>query len=277
MKNGCNNRTTKEKMNNPNDVKEFLSKVDVHKDWISAYRNKENEILFNNAFNRIIKLCSISDKDKILDAGCGSANHTMRLAKKKFTITAIDFSASVLEIAKKNLSDLNLLDTVTLQQEDLTALSFADNTFDIAYCWGVLMHIPDVEAAIKELCRVVKSGGYIIVSETNKNSIEALTRRAVKKISGSKTINTERGIENWYDKGDTKFFVRQSDIGWLTKAFAQNNAIRKHRISGQFSEAYTSFSNSFIRKAIHAINNFWFKAIRVPQLSLGNILIFKKV
>jgi 2-polyprenyl-3-methyl-5-hydroxy-6-metoxy-1,4-benzoquinol methylase len=268
-------------MNNTNNVKEFLSKPDIHQKWISSYRNKENEAFFNSAFNKIIKLCSISKQDKILDAGCGSGNHATRMAKKGYNITAIDFSESVLKIAQQNLIELNLLDKVTLQQEDLTALSFADNSFDIAYCWGVLMHIPDVETAIKELCRVVKPGGHIIISETNENSAEAFTRRALATLAAKNknntTIKTERGVENWYDKGDTKFFVRQSNVGWLTKAFLQNNAIRKHRLSGQFSEAYTSFGNSSIRKIIHAFNNFWIKRIRLPQLALGNILIFKKV
>lgn len=268
-------------MDNTNNVKEFLSKPDIHQSWISAYRNKENEAFFNSAFNKIIKLCSINKQDKILDAGCGSANHAIRMAKKGYNITAIDFSGSVLEIARQNITQLNLLDKVTLQQEDLTALSFADNSFDHAYCWGVLMHIPDVEAAIKELCRVVKPGGYIIISETNESSAEAFTRRALATLAAknknNKTIKTERGIENWYDKGNTKFFVRQANISWLTKAFSQNNAIRKYRLSGQFSEAYTSFGNSSIRKIIHAINNFWIKIIRIPQLALGNILIFKKL
>lgn len=267
-------------MSNPNDVKKFLAKQDIHKDWISSYRNEENEVFFNNAFNRIIKFCSIRKSDKILDAGCGSANHAIRLAKKGYNITAIDFSESVLKIARENLHNLNLLDKVTLKQEDLTALSFADSSFDIAYCWGVLMHIPDIENAIKELCRVVKPEGYIIVSEVNKNSIEMLTRRGFAKLStGNKknnTVKTKRGIENWYDKGDTKFFVRQSDIGWLTNAFSQNHALLKYRVSGQFSELYTSFGNPYIRKIIHVLNNSWFKVIRIPQLSLGNILIFKK-
>lgn len=267
-------------MDNTNNVKEFLSKPDIHQTWISAYRNKENEAFFNSAFNKIIKLCSINKQHTVLDAGCGSANHAIRMAKKGYNITAIDFSDSVLKIAQQNLTELELLDNVTLKQEDLTALSFADNSFDIAYCWGVLMHIPDVETAIKELCRVVKPGGYIIVSETNEKSAETFTRRVLAPLASknnNKTIKTERGIENWYDKGNTKFFVRQSNISWLTKTFLKNNAIRKYRLSGQFSEVYTSFGKPFIRKIIHTFNNFWIKVIRIPQLALGNILIFKKL
>jgi ubiquinone/menaquinone biosynthesis C-methylase UbiE len=262
------------------EVKEFLSKAGIHNEWIKAYRNKDNEAFFNNAFNKIVRLTGMDASKSILDAGCGSANHAIRLAAKGLNITAIDFSESVLEIARERVAALGLSAKIKLQQADLTALPFDDHSFDVAYCWGVLMHIADVETAIAELCRVVKPGGHIIISEANKGSVEALTRRNLFKLAGRKIYtedNTNRGWENWYDKDNARFLVRISKISWLKNAFSKNQAQLVHRFSGQFTELYRSFNIPVIQKLIHGFNSFWFKLVRLPHLSFGNILIFKKV
>jgi ubiquinone/menaquinone biosynthesis C-methylase UbiE len=266
-------------MNAQSEVKEFLSKAGIHNEWIKAYRNKDNEAFFNNAFDKIVQLTGMNETQKILDAGCGSANHAIRLAKRGFQITAIDFSQPVLDIAAQRINDLGLSGRINLRQADLTALPFDDQSFDIVYCWGVLMHIADVEKAIAELCRVVKPGGRIVISEANKASVEAVTRRNLFKLAGKKIYtedNTNRGWENWYDKDNERFLVRISSMSWLKNSFSKNQAQLEHRFSGQFTELYRSFNIPFIQKLIHGFNNLWFKLVRLPHLSFGNILIFKK-
>ena len=47
-------------------------------------------------------------------------------------------------------------DRLTFQQGSLEALPFGDRRFDLVHCRGVLMHIPDWQAALRELCRVIK-------------------------------------------------------------------------------------------------------------------------
>lgn len=49
------------------------------------------------------------------------------------------------------------------RHDDIEDLKFSDNSFDGAVCWSVLEHVPHPDKAIKELHRVLKSGGFIWV------------------------------------------------------------------------------------------------------------------
>ncbi len=49
-------------------------------------------------------------------------------------------------------------------QMDITDIQYPDNTFDIIHCSHVLEHVPDDIQAMRQLCRVLKHGGYAIVS-----------------------------------------------------------------------------------------------------------------
>lgn len=50
-----------------------------------------------------------------------------------------------------------------MQKEDITNLSFPDNSFDFIYCSHILEHVPDENKAMKELYRVLKPGGFSII------------------------------------------------------------------------------------------------------------------
>lgn len=51
-----------------------------------------------------------------------------------------------------------------VRNEDVTRLSFADNTFDIVGSFEVMEHVPDYKAGFKEMCRVLKPGGHLVAT-----------------------------------------------------------------------------------------------------------------
>lgn len=268
------------RMEKPTEIKEFLAKADIHNAWIQSYRNKENEAYFEKAFQKAFQLAGVTTQSRILDAGCGSANHAIRLARRGYTIQAVDFSPSALELARQKTEAAGLSNNIRLQQEDLTSLSFPDNSFDAVYCWGVLMHIPNVEAAVKELARVVKPGGHLIISENNKASLEVVLKNSFDKLRHKqhKTEKTAAGLENWYAvKGsDEKLFVRQLDAAWLVRTLESQGMKKRYRIGGQFTEAFIYFQRPFVRKAIHRFNDFWFRFVKSPVGAYSNLFVFQK-
>lgn len=124
-------------------VKSFLQKPDIHNRWDSSYHIPENEKFYEQAFTYTTNYLNAPPNSTILDAGCVSCEHSVRLANCGFFVHAVDFSESVLKRGKAKVKAKGLKPKVRIQTEDLCALSFQDNRFQYVLCWGVLMHIPD--------------------------------------------------------------------------------------------------------------------------------------
>ena len=215
-----------------------------------------------------------------MDSGCGPGYHAVRLARRGFHVCAVDFSESVLEMAKSKILSHGLQDSIRLQQENILSFTFEDQTFDYILCWGVLMHIPDIEKAISELYRVLNTGGILIISEGNMNSLQSKILRYIKsvlKYKTAKVIKTPAGLEYWEQTDAGELMTRQTNMEWLIKIFGKNGFIVKKHLSGQFSELYNRFSSEFTKNIIHIFNHLWFKYIKMPNYSFGNIIILQKL
>lgn len=77
------------------------------------------------------------------------------------TITGLDLSEPMLDIARTRAADLNR--TVTLRQGNAHVLPFPDATFDTVVCTFGLCAIPDPDTAVDEMVRVLRPGGRLIL------------------------------------------------------------------------------------------------------------------
>jgi 2-polyprenyl-3-methyl-5-hydroxy-6-metoxy-1,4-benzoquinol methylase len=260
-------------------VEKLLSKPDIHQQWASGYRTSENESFFEQAFDYIVRVLQPAEGATFLDVGCGSCAHSVRLARRGFRVRAVDFSQSALAMAEANIKAKGLDSKIETGRESLLDLSFPDASFDYILCWGVLMHIPDVEKAVSELSRVLKPGGTLVVSEGNMSSLEAVSVRNLKRVLGKEKASVKRapaGMEYWKMSDDDALVTRQADIKWLAESFRTRGLTVHKRVAGQFMEAYTMVSSPSLKKLIHGFNNFWFRFVKLPQLAYGNIIFLRK-
>lgn len=163
----------------------FLSGSEIHAQWESDYLNPDLDPFYERAFDWIA--AQLGERTKtVLDAGCGYCIHAARLAQRGFQVTGLDFFPSALSAATRYLKHRGLEGKMTLQQGDLLALPFADGQFDAVTCWGVLMHIPNLEQALSQLLRVVAPGGRLVLMENNCASLHVRfwepALRAVKRV-----------------------------------------------------------------------------------------------
>ncbi len=110
---------------------------------------------------------TLNDKTLMLDAGCGSGRFLTPLSKD-LRIVGTDFSKGLLGKAKKDAPDAPLC------LADVEHLPLKDGIFDTVLSVRVLQHVASQKEAIKELSRVTKKGGTIIVLAYNNLTLHAL-------------------------------------------------------------------------------------------------------
>lgn len=116
---------------------------------------------------RLIEELGIGPGSTVLDAGCGPGRITGWLADRVAPtgrVNAIDPDVPALEYAAWWLGGLTLAGIdIELGASSVEALPFGADTFDAAWCSGVLPYVDDPQAALEELVRVVRPGGRIVV------------------------------------------------------------------------------------------------------------------
>jgi SAM-dependent methyltransferase len=97
----------------------------------------------------------------VADIGCGTGRHTIRLASAGAIVHALDFSAAMLDRARAKAQGLN----ISFRTHDLAeTLPFANESFDRVVCGLVIDHIPDLVGLFREMRRVCRPGGFVVVS-----------------------------------------------------------------------------------------------------------------
>lgn len=99
---------------------------------------------------------------KILDLGCGNGISARELNQAGYDVVGTDISPLFLEDACKWENE-----RLKYQVCDVLELPYADESFDVICSNELIEHLPDVETALSEMVRVVRSGGKVILSGPN--------------------------------------------------------------------------------------------------------------
>ncbi len=99
---------------------------------------------------------------KVADIGCGTGRHTVQLSEAGARVTAIDFAPEMMAQAIEKTKDQE----VRFVTHDLTErFPFDSDAFDRVLCCLVLEHIPDLDPVIREMARICRPGGFVLISE----------------------------------------------------------------------------------------------------------------
>lgn len=118
----------------------------------------------------------IGQNDIVLECACGTGAISQYIAPKCRQLIATDFSRGMLKQVAKNCRQYN---NIKIKRADMTQLNCRDNRFDKVVAGNVIHLLEDPCAAIKELVRVCKSGGKIIIP-TYINASEGVNQKAVR-------------------------------------------------------------------------------------------------
>jgi demethylmenaquinone methyltransferase/2-methoxy-6-polyprenyl-1,4-benzoquinol methylase len=107
----------------------------------------------------------------VLDLAGGTGDLTRefaRLVGERGNVVLADINAAMLEHGRRRLIDAGIAGNVSIAQVNAEELPFGDNTFDrISIAFG-LRNVTDKDAALAEMCRVLKPGGKVLILEFSK-------------------------------------------------------------------------------------------------------------
>jgi ubiquinone/menaquinone biosynthesis C-methylase UbiE len=96
---------------------------------------------------------------RALDVACGTGRQVERLQDLGYAVSGIDVTPAMVERARDRCPDADL------RVGDWTALPYDDDTFDLVTCALALCHATDVDPPIREMARVARPGGWLVVSD----------------------------------------------------------------------------------------------------------------
>ena len=135
------------------DVRRYWGKRNIPQQW---YSNREpftlawfNELSYKR-YNRYYEHkkewaeFAYHRGEEVLEIGCGIGTDSVEYAQHGAVVTAVDLGPDQIELTKLNFS-LRGLPYKEVREANVEALPFADNSFDLVYCDGVIHHTPNTQ------------------------------------------------------------------------------------------------------------------------------------
>jgi ubiquinone/menaquinone biosynthesis C-methylase UbiE len=259
-------------------LKRTYAEDQVHDRWESVYRQNPLESRRNDKImDRIMIHTHPPPGAVFLDAGCGTGDHAIRIARRGFCCTGIDISQEVLRRAQLRVSECGLTSRINLVCGALEEAPFDNEVFDVVHCRGVLMHIPEWERALGHLCRILKPGGKIVIMENNHKSLEMkivlLIRRLVSRVS--RLARTPAGLEFWSEENGNPFLVRFANIRYLIE-YLEKRQLRILKRFGTGVWDINRFPSGFVRNGVIRFNLVGFSLHFPSTICSGNAVVAEK-
>ena len=125
-----------------------------------AYEEGFVPALFADWAPALVDAASLRPGQAVLDVACGTGVVAREAADRlqgQGRIIGLDLNEAMLVVARRLRPDVDWV------QGDAAALPFDDETFDVVLCQAALMFFPDPASALREMARVVKTGGTVAV------------------------------------------------------------------------------------------------------------------
>ena len=110
----------------------------------------------------------LAQSSDVLDVGCGAGYAAAALARRGYMVEAVDPVEEMVESTHKLAVEAGLEHRLNSRKGDIHGLPFPDGTFALVLAIGVLPWLPSIECPVREMCRVLRPGGYLITTVDNR-------------------------------------------------------------------------------------------------------------
>lgn len=175
-----------------------------------------------------------------LDIGCGCGVYIIELADMGFEVYGVDNSREMLRKAEHFIAGNSRASKIHLMPGDIEHLPFEDAKFDLVMCMGVLVYLLSDYAALSEMYRVLKPGGYLVVNINNLWNLTDLDYMFRRKITAT------------WKKGSTAD-LRPSQPHTLPSEWILKNLSTPHRLKNYNLWAFERLMKSYNFELVDAM------------------------
>jgi ubiquinone/menaquinone biosynthesis C-methylase UbiE len=140
--------------------------------WAEIYeRDGVNEIVHQERRRSVINLVDsiqLPQDAKVLEVGSGAGSTAVALAKRGLCVEAIDAAPAMVDLTRKLAAQAGVENKLQGSLGDVCDLSYPDESFSLILAIGVLPWLPALERPIREMCRVLRNGGSLIITIDNR-------------------------------------------------------------------------------------------------------------
>ncbi len=166
---------------------------------------------------QVSKALELREGERALDIGCGPglmAHDMAASVGRDGRVCGIDISEDMLAMSRKRCSDQPWTE---FQKADATNLPYPDDSFDAAVSTQVYEYVADIPAALADLYRVMRSGGRVVVLDTDYGSLVIHTEdeaRMVRVLSAWEEHFVHAKLPRTLSRElrDAGFTIRQRDV-----------------------------------------------------------------
>ncbi|WP_158735602.1 class I SAM-dependent methyltransferase [Alteribacillus sp. YIM 98480] len=181
----------------------------IYKFWPPIYDKLFNSGKFLEARKKIFQGQEFGETQHILFVGVGTGADLELINHKDLHITAIDYSHEMLEKAKAKFQS----SSIQFFKMDAQDMHFKDNQFDVVAASLVLSVVPDTDKCMKEMVRILKPDGKIIIFDkfSPKGKKLSLMKKIIRPFI--KLLGTDIGVnfETLYEKNKENLTVKQDE------------------------------------------------------------------
>lgn len=234
-----------------------------------------DQVQVNDALCRILNPIQ---GEHILEVGCGSGLMCRLIApfvSPKGHITGIDLNPEVIQFARKYASQENLSSLITFEVGDAEAIPYSNNSFHGAFAARLLLYIQNPQKVIRELIRVVRPGGRIVLMDWDFETVvvDHLNRELTRRILQWRTDHKDGN--NW--SGRQLFRLMKSQglstvkvYPVITMAKSENNSLTQSLRHG----ALGAFDNKVINQEEYKAWLTEFEILLRDRLFFASIVYF---
>ncbi|MEL7297810.1 MAG: class I SAM-dependent methyltransferase [Pseudomonadota bacterium] len=145
----------------------------------------------------------------VLDCGVGTGTYAAALCDASpvpIQLTGIDISSAMVSAASTYLSGRGI--DADIQQASIEQLPFADRSFDIVIAAHVLEHLPDPTTAFAEMRRVLRPGGWVVLSLTRRSLLGTYVQTKWR----THCVSAEQ-CQQWLAQAGFHFVPLQTQVG----------------------------------------------------------------